>query len=52
MKLLPQILQEKQVSDPDHRVLLWLGDKGVEEKTYNYNQVMMKLCTTFSTRRR
>jgi hypothetical protein len=39
MKLFPQVLKEKQVSDPDHRVILWLGDKGIEEKSYSYSQV-------------
>jgi hypothetical protein len=39
MKLFPQVLKEKQVSDPDHRVILWLGDKGVEENSYSYSQV-------------
>jgi len=39
MKLLPQVLQEKQILEPDHRVLLWLGDKGIEQKSYTYRQV-------------
>jgi hypothetical protein len=39
MKLFPQVLKEKQVLDPDHRVILWLGDKGVEENSYSYSQV-------------